>query len=121
MIRELQRALANLNTPQKKDTLNEATATKYKKLLDSYGIKKNSDIRNVLKEIPEDPSFDEHDIMQTLAQIKPIEYGQEIDLIKGVRKTKFINAGHVPGAAQVIMRFHQQKYKDKLYFNLLNT
>jgi hypothetical protein len=42
---KLQRALADINTKRKRDKLSEKTISNYHKLLDTYKIKKNSDIK----------------------------------------------------------------------------
>lgn len=119
---KLQLALSSMQTKVKRDNLRENTIEQYQKLLDKYNIKKNSDIRNVLAEVSEKTTFDEHDMFQTISQISPIEYEQDFELSKGLWTAKFLQAGHVPGAAQVIMDFNRKPYKtDKYRYKLLNT
>lgn len=120
---KLQRVLADMNTPRKKDLLNEKTIRNYKKLLNTYNIQKNSDIKAVLHDIPAATTFDEHDILQTIRQVVAVEYGQEFDLGKsGLWSAKFLDAGHVVGSAQVLMDLKwSRKNSHKFPFKLLNT
>lgn len=120
---KLQRALADMTTKRKRDQLNEKTIDNYQKLLDTYGIKKNSDIKNVLHDIPVETTFDEHDILQTIKQVVAIEYGQEFDLGKpGLWSAKFLDAGHVVGSTQVLMDLKwSRRNSHKFPFKLLNT
>ena len=109
-------------TKEKRDNLRPSTIEQYQKLLDMYDVKKNSDIKNVLLDIQPQATFDEHDIFQTISQIRPIEYEQDFELNKGLWTAKFLQAGHVPGAAQVIMDFNRKPHKtDKYRYKLLNT
>ncbi len=112
-----------MTTKRKRDQLNEKTIDNYQKLLDTYGIKKNSDIKNVLHDIPVETTFDEHDILQTIKQVVAIEYGQEFDLGKpGLWSAKFLDAGHVVGSTQVLMDLKwSRRNSHKFPFKLLNT
>jgi|GEM_PF-3048498 len=118
----LQQALSQLTTKIKRDKLKGNTIEKYQKFLDMYNVKKNSDIRDALMEVPTQTTFDDHDILQTISQIRSIDYEQEFELSKGLWSAKFLQAGHVPGAAQVLMNFNWKPYKtDKYHYKLLNT
>ncbi len=120
---KLQRALADMTTKSKRDSLNEKTIRKYEKLLKAYNVEKNSDIKSVLHDIPTWPDFDEHDILQTIKQVVSVEYGQEFDVGKpGLWSVKFLDAGHVIGSAQVLMDLKwSRRNSHKFPFKLLNT
>jgi Cft2 family RNA processing exonuclease len=111
-----------MTTKRKRDSLNEKTIGNYEKLLDTYNIKKNIDIKAVLHDVPSKTSFDEHDILQTISQIRAIDYDIEFELERGLWTAKFLQAGHVPGAAQVQMGFNWKPHRtDKYHYKLLNT
>jgi Cft2 family RNA processing exonuclease len=112
-----------MTTKRKRDSLNEKTIRNYERLLDTYNIKKNSDIKAVLHEIPTSTTFDEHDILQTIKQVVAVEYGQDFDLGRpGLWSAKFLDAGHVMGSAQVLMDLKwSRRNSHKFPFKLLNT
>jgi len=118
----LQLALSTVNTKVKRDNVRPATIEQYQSLLDKYNIKKNSDIRSALVDVSTQINFDEHDILQTISQIRPIEYGKEFDLCKWLWSAKFLDAWHVVWSAQVLMDFKwNRKNSHKFPFKLLNT
>ena len=120
--KKLQLAHSSITDDRKKEKLTDRTIKQYQNLLKKYKIEKNSDIKNALLPIPLWTTFDEHDILQTIIQIQPIEYEQEFDFIKGWWSAKFLQAGHVPWAAQVMMDLNWKKYKTEKYrYKLVNT
>jgi Cft2 family RNA processing exonuclease len=112
-----------MTTKQKLDLLSERAIHNNEKLLNTYNIKKNSDIKAVLHEVPKSTTFDEHDILQTIKQVVALEYGQTFDLGKpGLWSAKFLDAGHVVGSAQVLMDLKwNRRNSHKFPFKLLNT
>ena len=118
----LQRAHSTIRSPKKLDKITPETLSWYQKLLDKYDIKKNADIAKVLKALPPEPTFSEHDILQTIWQTRTQEYGESFDLVPGLWDATLYNAGHVEWAAQILMRMNWKPYKPEKYrYTLLNT
>jgi hypothetical protein len=62
----LQKAHATVRSPKKRNQVAEETISSYKDLLAKYDIQTNADIAKVLKVLPPEPTFSEHDILQTI-------------------------------------------------------
>lgn len=118
----LQKAHATIHSPKKRNQVTDETLSSYKDLLAKYDINTNADIAKVLKVLPPEPTFSEHDILQTIAQTRTQPYGQPFDLVPGLWDATLHNAGHVEGAAQIVMRINRKPHKPEKYrYTILNT
>lgn len=60
--------------------------------------------------------YSTEDVENTMKLVQAIEYEKEIELEKGL-KFKFLNAGHIPGSAMVLLEFEKKKLLYTADFN----
>ncbi|MEI6426240.1 MAG: MBL fold metallo-hydrolase [Candidatus Absconditabacteria bacterium] len=65
--------------------------------------------------------FSEEDVIAAIKNIAPIQYGEEISLIKNFVKAKFYNAGHIQGSVLTLLKIIGDHTKPHSTFNVLYT
>ena len=94
-----------------------------KAFVEKYDIKVNSDIPKRYEPLPELP-YDEKDIMQLMTQIRSLD--KQVDHVvieKGwlKLKAKLLQAGHVEGAVQTVLKFGYDPFNSSVEHKLLYT
>ena len=60
-----------------------------------------------------EPIYEEQDARKTLKMLKPVEYGEWFEPVKGVH-VRYWNAGHMLGSASIEVKFHDNETKNTM-------